>query len=145
MSPTVPSAFTAVPRDTTPAVIGTQIRPGDPTIRSEMAYRRYLRHQYDQSPNSFSQKRQRKEAEDCHSPSKAVRIAAKQARSTEKESGSEPEERTSKTTNIQLLYIILLLAFKNIGAEIYNNAYINIYGNIYTNIEYQPIRSYSCS
>ena len=69
MSSTVPSAFTAVQRDTTPTVIGTQIRHGDPTIHSEMTYRRYLRHQYVQSPNSFSQKRQRKEAEDCHSPS----------------------------------------------------------------------------
>ena len=55
--------------DTVRAVTGTQTPLGGHTSQCETIYRPYSKHQSVLSPNSFSPTRQRKEAEDCHSPS----------------------------------------------------------------------------
>ena len=55
--------------DTVRVVTGTQTPLGGHTIQCETIYRPYWKHQSVLSPHSFSPTRQRKEADDCHSPS----------------------------------------------------------------------------
>ena len=53
--------------------IGKQIPHGDPTTQCATTYPLFSTLQSGIYPNSFSQTRQRNEAEDCHSPSQDVR------------------------------------------------------------------------